>query len=62
MLCTWKEALNMTCCRDLSDTCVSYGCMAWRWYDTLVDPLTGKPDAKSRRGYCGLAGKPEQEE
>ena len=62
MLLTEKEAIRMLCCLYVDRNCASTRCMAWRWYDPLVDPLTGKPDAKSRRGYCGLAGKPEYEE
>jgi len=33
--------------------CETTNCMAWRWYD--------KPNANVRRGYCGLAGLPQQE-
>lgn len=32
--------------------CKASGCAAWRWYD-------GGSDEQPRRGYCGLAGKPE---
>jgi hypothetical protein len=28
-------------------------CLAWRWYDLVPD------ENGCRRGYCGLAGKPE---
>ena len=31
--------------------CKTTECMAWRWYD--------KPDTDGRRGYCGMAGKPQ---
>jgi len=35
--------------------CQTSSCMAWRWYD--------KPDCEGeRRGYCGLAGKPQWDE
>ena len=34
--------------------CETTDCMAWRWYD--------KPDCgDERRGYCGLAGKPQHD-
>ena len=65
MIVTSGEADTMWCLLAFEQegvTCTTIRCMAWRWYDPLVDPLTGKPDAKSRRGYCGLAGKPEHEE
>ena len=65
MIRTETEANNSYCLLpppDHTTKCSAAKCMAWRWFDPLVDPLTGKPDAKSRRGYCGLAGKPEHEE
>ena len=35
--------------------CEASCCIAWRWYD--------KPDCGGdRRGYCGLAGRPQHEE
>ena len=35
--------------------CETTNCMAWRWYD--------KPNCDGeRRGYCGLAGKPQYKE
>ncbi|MDL2207148.1 hypothetical protein LJC09_03340 [Desulfovibrio sp. OttesenSCG-928-F20] len=35
--------------------CKTTECMAWRWYD--------KPDCEGeRRGYCGMAGKPQWDE
>lgn len=36
-----------------ADTCVAARCMAWRWLDDNERP---NPE---RRGYCGLAGRPE---
>ncbi len=33
--------------------CVATDCLAWRWFD----PSSKNMD--ERRGYCGLAGKPE---
>ena len=35
--------------------CETTDCMAWRWYDKL--DCEGE-----RRGYCGLAGKPQWDE
>ena len=34
--------------------CETVQCMAWRWYDS--------PDADKRRGYCGLADRPDYDE
>lgn len=50
--------------------CVGAACMMWRWHEPwtssveegqggdLVLRLSRKPD-EPKRGYCGLAGKPE---
>ena len=62
MLCTSTEAQLLECPDHPDILCYGNGCMAWRWYDTLIDSLTGRAAPKSRRGYCGLAGKPDQEE
>jgi len=55
--------------------CLASTCMAWRWFDTVTDDGTGvnlRPTAhvarmpdrnprphSERRGFCGLAGRPE---
>lgn len=46
--------------------CIASACMAWRWWDAAGPlcsdegrPLEDAPDPSARRGYCGLAGKPE---
>jgi hypothetical protein len=40
--------------------CVGSSCMAWRWYDPTERWEDGhKRRVDERRGYCGLAGKPE---
>jgi hypothetical protein len=62
MVYTDTECMNKDCCVDVNQDCTGKDCMSWRWYDPLVDPASGKPEPKSRRGYCGLAGKPEYEE
>ena len=66
MLITELEGFEYMCpVRNYYDTaderheerdCETVRCMAWRWYD--------KPDCEEgeRRGYCGLAGKPQHEE
>lgn len=33
--------------------CKLNACIVWRWYDLVLD------ENEYRRGYCGLAGKPE---
>jgi hypothetical protein len=42
--------------------CLGAGCMMWRWAEP-ASYFTGQPpvdpDPATRRGYCGLAGKPE---
>lgn len=49
-------------------TCIASDCMMWRWFDNQVGydaKLKGKKAAEQyakeipRRGYCGLAGRPE---
>jgi hypothetical protein len=42
--------------------CLASGCMAWRWHDPKLDDtqLRRQPNGQ-RRGYCGIAGKPETE-
>jgi len=39
---------------DNNRDCEFNNCMAWRWYEPS--------GPKQRRGYCGLAGKPQYEE
>ena len=63
MIFTAKEAFIRFCpTNGPANKCIGEECMGWRWYDPLVDPLSEEPGPKSRRGYCGLAGKPEHEE
>ena len=51
--------------------CISSGCMMWRWsdpatkfevdvpaYETKGDPIGHDIPFPSRRGYCGLGGRP----
>ena len=55
-------------------SCVASNCMAWRWGESLFEPIGGqkvlREGARSKivpnddrletpRGYCGLAGRPE---
>ncbi len=49
-------------------TCQGSQCMMWRWWDRDGEgPVSeqwiqdGGPPIKLRRGYCGLAGRPEWE-
>ena len=48
-------------------SCIASSCMAWRFYDPPlvrdIDLVTSDVvEVKPRRGYCGLSGKPIQEE
>ena len=43
------EAEKLMC--PFGNDCVTYQCMAWRWFDTEI----------KNEGYCGLAGKEESE-
>ena len=60
MLVTAKTAERMVCPMGMEDgegdsTCYGPNCMGWRWFD-------GAEVAEDkRRGYCGMAGKPEVE-
>lgn len=56
MLLTEQEALHKSCCNKIEqhDRCIGKCCMAWRWSLRWGD--------RTRKGYCGLAGKPEDEE
>jgi hypothetical protein len=67
MLRTEEEAFSTICCKPgaehdprMKGTCVGRGCMAWRWEPAgdVTIRQSGKPGV-ARRGYCGLAGKPE---
>jgi hypothetical protein len=62
MICTKAEKSRKNCPFADHSSCMGNECMAWRWYDPLIDPLTRMPAPETRRGYCGLAGKPEYEE
>ena len=54
-LCPTRGYYNAADERYEEHDCETLRCMAWRWYD--------KPDCEDeRRGYCGLAGKPQHEE
>lgn len=69
MLVTEIEA-RMTFCPNrieghpLDRKCVGSMCMAWRWLDKFetkqVDGHTFTLPLPPRRGYCGLAGVPEE--
>ena len=50
MLCPMKLRLRS---KD-DQECEGTNCLAWRWYEP--------PGSDRRRGYCGLAGKPQYEE
>ena len=50
MLVTPATAKGKCCIQTMKPPCVAAKCMAWIWWD--------EPDAKPRRGYCGLAGQP----
>jgi hypothetical protein len=41
--------------------CLGAGCMMWRWAEPRIEPSEHEcmPKPEDRRGYCGLAGKPE---
>ncbi len=62
MILTEKEAQTKFCHVTMAGTvegaarelCDASKCMAWRWHDD-------GSDEQPRRGYCGLAGKPEIE-
>jgi ribosomal protein L7/L12 len=43
MFLTIEEAATKRCVRDMRDTCLSTGCMAWRW--ALDAPGVSKIDA-----------------
>lgn len=43
---------NSTLCR-----CIASECMAWRWNTRNFEGIE-IPDPNTKRGYCGLAGKP----
>ena len=43
------------CCRGTD-------CMAWRWSFTVLIKGTEMEFKKTNKGYCGLAGKPEERE
>lgn len=74
MILTEKEAVKKWCPfpgisaspgytlrKDILDRCIASKCMAWRWRDsappTDVEPPVG--GFLPRRGFCGLASKPE---
>lgn len=52
MLLTESEAVKKLCPHTESG-CIVKSCMAWRWSTAPGPPW---------KGYCGLAGKPEDEE
>ena len=64
MVLTVKEANEKFCCglgfkvemtiEGTPGICIADKCPAWRWFQEF-DPVL--PDR--RKGYCGLAGKPE---
>lgn len=67
MILTEKEARKKICCgpyavacmmEDTNLKCCASGCMAWRRIGTGCTPECDGP-AQERRGYCGLAGPPE---
>jgi hypothetical protein len=76
MLVTEKEAKKTECPIEIGQNCVGTDCMAWRWGepelvegegvyfpDGRFNKMSLRPRTKDepRRGYCGLAGKPEYE-
>ena len=67
MKLTEEEASTTLCVQSLNNfyrlnvtepatrpTCVASDCMAWRW-------CNGEEHIHEQIGYCGLAGKPEDE-
>jgi hypothetical protein len=77
MYVTQKEAAAAKVCPILNMNCIGSKCMAWRWekedrweercsdYAAEVQQglyHSGSPKTLDRQGYCGLAGKPEDEE
>ena len=66
MLVIEKEARKKRCPNNRKNNCVTSGCMMWRWYDGPGgramfnrDYSLNYLEPRLRRGYCGLAGKPE---
>ncbi|MDR2696271.1 MAG: hypothetical protein LBC79_07845 [Deltaproteobacteria bacterium] len=68
-----KATANLEDGRLVTPACLASGCMAWRWADkptkyVLDVPANETPDGEpimhiaqntERRGFCGLAGRPE---
>ena len=55
------ETARTKVCRTAANAsdarCAADECMQWRWFDALVNQVTGKRlPADQRRGYCGFAG------
>lgn len=45
----------------VSCRCIASDCMMWRWHEassTVSNPADREERNKSRRGFCGKAGKP----
>ena len=62
MLVTENKEHVWYCCHDIYNFCRHSNCMAWRWYDPamkVVPEDAGLIPWPDRRGFCGLAGKPE---
>ncbi|MDR1126371.1 MAG: hypothetical protein LBM64_10005 [Deltaproteobacteria bacterium] len=50
-----EETKKYACPRDMTSGhgCLGMECAAWRWAEPKWGPV------EDRRGYCGLAGKPD---
>lgn len=75
MVTTESEAEKKVCANDTGGIkCCASQCMGWRWFDvsfdggkSCMDPrISFREDnarsASDRRGYCGLAGVPQNPE
>ena len=56
-----ESIANTTYLKPIYLKCEASECMAWRWSKKTAElmVLTDVPE-KDRRGYCGLAGNPEE--
>jgi hypothetical protein len=61
MVFSREEAVEMECPfrspTDRQSQCISNSCPLWRWVYAIIPGEDG--DSMDRRGYCGIAGKPE---